>query len=235
VRAVPAEANPIHVLLVEDDVRLARLTSTYLEGTGFAVSWLSNGTDVAQHTRTARPDVVVLDLMLPGKDGLEVCRDLRARHDVPIIIVTARTGEADRVLGLDVGADDYVSKPFSSRELVARIRAVVRRARGEAGPERKRLEVGPIRIDVGAREVTVNGEVVPLTTLEYELLRVLAQNAGQVLSRDRLLELVAEDSEAFERSIDVHISRLRQKLGDNGRTPRFVKTVRGIGYMLITP
>jgi two-component system, OmpR family, response regulator len=232
---VQAELGPIRVLLVEDDARLAQLTQRYLEGSGLSVSWVANGNDALAHARKAQHDAIVLDLMLPGKDGIEVCRDLRTRLDVPIIMVTARTGEADRVLGLDVGADDYVIKPFSSRELVSRIRAVVRRARGRVGPTRKSWVLGDIAIDSTARRVTVDGKDVALTTHEYEILKVLAQHAGQVLSRDRLLELVTIKSEAFERSIDVHVSRLRQKLGDSAKAPRFLKTVRGIGYMLSAP
>jgi two-component system, OmpR family, response regulator len=235
VSAVQSDQDPIRVLLVEDDIRLAQLTRRYLEGSGLTVSWITNGNEVAQRTRIEQPDAIVLDLMLPGKDGIEVCRELRTRIDVPIIMITARTGEADRVLGLDVGADDYVIKPFSSRELVSRIRAVVRRARGKVGPGQKLISLGAIRLDTAGRSVTVEGAEVPLTTLEYEILKALAQNAGQVLSRDRLLELVASSSEAFERSIDVHVSRLRQKLGDSARSPRFLKTVRGIGYMLSAP
>jgi DNA-binding response OmpR family regulator len=196
---------------------------------------VANGNEAVTQARRAQHDAIVLDLMLPGKDGIEVCRELRTRIDVPIIMVTARTGEADRVLGLDVGADDYVSKPFSSRELVSRIRAVVRRARGRVGPGRKQWARGAINLDTAARSVTVEGREVSLTTHEYEILKVLAQHAGQVLSRDRLLELVAMDSEAFERSIDVHVSRLRQKLGDSDKAPRYLKTVRGIGYMLSAP
>ncbi|HSK05591.1 MAG TPA: response regulator transcription factor, partial [Kofleriaceae bacterium] len=175
----------------------------------------------------------LLDLMLPGTDGLEVCRQLRARCDVPIIMVTARTEEADRVLGLEGGADDYVSKPFQSRELLARIRAQARRARGESGPRPERIEVGALVIDAGTMEVTVGGRLVPLTTSEFTLLHALAQRAGRVLGREQLLQLVHGTSEeAFDRSIDVVVSRLRQKIEDDPRTPRLLKTIRGVGYML---
>jgi DNA-binding response OmpR family regulator len=176
---------------------------------------------------------VLLDLMLPGKDGLEVCRELRARSDVPIIVLTARGEEADRVLGLELGADDYLAKPFSPRELLARIRAVVRRARGRAGPEAGVVRVGGLVVDPAARRVTLDGRDIALTGYEFALLDALARRAGRVLSREQLMELAGGNAEeAFDRSIDVHVSRLRQKLGDDPKRPRLIKTVRGAGYLL---
>jgi two-component system OmpR family response regulator len=173
--------------------------------------------------------------MLPGKDGVEVCRELRTRTDVPIIMLTARTEEVDRVMGLDAGADDYVTKPFSSRELVSRIRAVVRRARGLAGPPLQRISVGEISLDPASRSVWVSGREVSLTGYEFALLLALAERAGRVLSREQLLDLAKGSAEeAYDRSIDVQISRLRQKLGDDARQPRFLKTVRGAGYLLVS-
>jgi DNA-binding response OmpR family regulator len=178
-------------------------------------------------------DVVVLDLMLPGCDGFEVCREIRKSSHVPIIAVTARVEVADRVLGLELGADDYVTKPFSARELLARIHAVTRRAQGKAGPAARELCVGRLRLDVASFSALLDGRPLLLTSYEFSLLRVLAENAGRVLSRERLLELAKGNAdEAFDRSIDVRISRLRQKLGDDSRHPTLLKTVRGSGYVL---
>jgi two-component system OmpR family response regulator len=228
-----SQEAPIKVLLVEDDEGLARLTSRYLQGSGLLVSCACTGPDALAEARRRQYDVVLLDLMLPGRDGMEVCRELRTRTDVPIIMVTARTEEVDRVMGLDAGADDYVTKPFSSRELVSRIRAVVRRARGLAGPPLQRLEVGELSLDPASRSVTVSGREVSLTGYEFALLQALAERAGRVLSREQLLDLAKGSAEeAYDRSIDVQISRLRQKLGDDARQPRFLKTVRGAGYLL---
>ena len=224
---------PIRVLLVEDDERLARLTVRYLEGTGFAVTWVSSGLHVVADATQHGYDAILLDLMLPGRDGIDVCRELRTRLDVPIIMLTARREEADRVLGFDAGADDYVTKPFSPRELVARIRAVVRRARGTVGPGTKLIVVGAIALDPASLRVTVDGRDVQVTGYEFALLRALAERAGRVLSREQLLDLARGGAEeAFDRSIDVQISKLRQKLGDDARAPRHLKTVRGAGYML---
>jgi DNA-binding response OmpR family regulator len=171
--------------------------------------------------------------MLPSMDGLAVCRELRQRTDVPIIMLTAREEEADRVMGLELGADDYLAKPFSSRELLARIRAQVRRARGKAGPQVQRIAVGTLVIDPAAMRAELDGRVLGLTTYEFGLLRALAENAGKVLAREQLLVLARGNAEeAFDRSIDVHVSRLRHKLGDDPKQPRLLKTVRGLGYML---
>jgi DNA-binding response OmpR family regulator len=226
----------IRVVYAEDDERLARLTSQYLASHHVRVTVVARGDAVVAEVERTRPDVVLLDLMLPGMDGVLVCRELRDRFDVPILMVTARTEEADRVLGLEGGADDYVTKPFSSRELLARIRAHARRARGDSGPKSARIECGHLILDTGARTATVRGEPVTLTTHEFDLLKVLAERAGRVLGREQLLSLVHGSAEdAFDRSIDVHISRLRQKLGDDPRSPSMIKTVRGAGYMLALP
>jgi DNA-binding response OmpR family regulator len=180
-----------------------------------------------------RPDVVLLDLMLPGADGLEVCRQLRTRTDVPIIMVTARTEEADRVRGLEGGADDYVSKPFQSRELLARIRAQARRSRGEVGPKQDRLEVGPLVIEPVSMSVTLRGAPVVLTANEFTLIYALALRPGRVLDREQLLQLLhGAPDEAFDRSIDVVVSRVRAKLELDPKNPKLLKTVRGVGYML---
>jgi DNA-binding response OmpR family regulator len=223
----------ISVLYVEDDERLAQLTAQYLESHGLKVQISANGFDGVQDAIRLRPDVVLLDVMLPGIDGIEVCRRLRARVDTPIIIVTAHGDEPDRVVGLEGGADDYIVKPFSSRELLARIRAQARRARGQVGPSGQPITVGPLRIEPHSMRATVNNRALGLTTYEFMLLRALAERAGDVLTRDQLMDLVKGNTEeAFDRSIDVHISHLRHKLGDDPRNPRMLKTVRGVGYML---
>jgi two-component system OmpR family response regulator len=235
-RQTDERPESITVVYVEDDERLARLTSQYLASHGIDVRLVGRGDLAVSEVLRVRPDIVLLDLMLPGIDGIEVCRALRARIDVPIIMVTARTEEADRVLGLEGGADDYVPKPFSSRELLARIRAQARRARGRSGPPQQRVQVGSIIVDASSMTATLAGVLLVLTTFEFALLRVLAERAGRVLSREQLLELVhGSADDAFDRSIDVHVSRLRQKLGDDPRNPRLLKTVRGVGYVLTAP
>jgi len=223
----------IRIVYVEDDDRLARLTTQYLTSHRVQVHLVARGDQAVTEVLRVRPDVVLLDLMLPGSDGLDVCRDLRSRTDVPIIMVTARTEEADRVLGLEGGADDYVAKPFQSRELLARIRAQVRRARGESGPRAERIAIGSLVIDAATMQVSVAGRPISLTTSEFALLHALAQRAGRVLGREQLLQLLHGSSdEAFDRSIDVVVSRLRHKIEDDPRSPRMLKTIRGAGYML---
>ncbi|HEX8791248.1 MAG TPA: response regulator transcription factor [Polyangiaceae bacterium] len=222
------------IVYIEDDTKLARITAKYLETHGFRVSVASTGRDGIARVLREQPDVILLDLMLPEVDGFEVCRQLRVRVGTPIIMITARGEEADRVMGLEGGADDYIAKPFSPRELLARIRAHARRARGRIGPPAVGVvQAGPIAVDVGARRASLNGEDLTLTTYEFDLLRVLAERPGRVLTREQLVDLVRGSAdEAFERSIDVHVSHLRKKLGDDPRSPRIIKTVRGVGYLL---
>jgi DNA-binding response OmpR family regulator len=223
----------ITIVYVEDDERLGRLTAQYLRAHRVDVFLVARGDRAVAEVLRVRPDVVLLDLMLPGADGLEVCRQLRERIDVPVVMVTARGEEADRVMGLEGGADDYVVKPFSSRELLARVRAQARRARGRAGPRAARLEVGELIIDTASMSATIGGKPLTLTTFEFGLLRALAERAGRVLGREQLLQLVhGTADEVFDRAIDVHVSRLRQKLGDDPRNPKLLKTVRGVGYVL---
>jgi len=228
-----ARRDAIKVVYVEDDERLGRMTAQYLTSRGLEVVRVTRGDLALAEILRVGPDVVLLDLMLPGRDGLEICHAVRERLDVPIIIVTARIEEADRVVGLEGGADDYVAKPFYARELLARIRAHARRARGRTGPPKARLHVGSLVVDKTTMSATLNGRPLALTTFEFNMLRVLAERVGRVLTREQLLELVHGSSdEAFDRSIDVHVSRLRQKLGDDPRSPRRLKTVRGVGYVL---
>lgn len=223
---------PIHVVYIEDDAKLARLTAQYLESNAVRATVEADPRAGIATIMREQPDVVLLDLMLPGHDGLEICRELRGRIATPIIMVTARGEEADRIIGLEGGADDYIAKPFSPRELLARIRVQSRRARGHVGPQ-QRLEVGPLVIDVLARRVLLDDREVFLTTYEFELLRALAERPGRVLSREQLVETVRGSAdEAFDRSIDVRISRLRQKLGEDPKHARLLKTVRGVGYTL---
>ncbi|HEY6098954.1 MAG TPA: response regulator transcription factor [Anaeromyxobacter sp.] len=230
---VPSSTTPTLVLLVEDDLRLASLTKEYLEGHGVAVVHVADGRRGQDEALAGKYDAILLDLMLPGRDGLEVCREVRSRSDVPIIVLTARGEEADRVMGLELGADDYLAKPFSPRELLARIRAVVRRSKGRAGPARDVVKVGGLSVDPAARRVTLGGREVALTGYEFALLLALARRAGRVLTREQLMELARGSAEdAFDRSVDVHVSRLRQKLGDDPKRPRLIKTVRGAGYVL---
>ena len=223
----------IKVLLVEDDERLAQLTARYLESHGVLVTIAATGHEGQAEALRRQYDCIVLDVMLPGRDGIEVTRELRARTDVPIVMVTARTEEADRVLGLEVGADDYVPKPFSPRELLARIRATVRRLRGQAGPTQQTVQVGGLVLDPQKMTVTLDGNPIEVTAYEFSILRALAQRPGRVLSREQLLDLAKGSAElSFDRSIDVHVSRLRAKLGDDSRNPKILKTVRGAGYLL---
>jgi two-component system OmpR family response regulator len=223
----------IRVVYVEDDERLGRLVADYLGAHGLEVTLVRRGELALGEVLRVRPEVVLLDLMLPGLDGVEVCRKIRERLDVPILMLTARTEEADRVMGLEGGADDYVTKPFSSRELLARIRAHARRAQGKTGPKASVVSVGELTVDAETMSATLRGAPLPLTTYEFALLKALAERAGRVLSREQLIELVrGSPDEAFDRSIDVHVSRLRQKLGDDPRQPTLLKTVRGAGYVL---
>jgi DNA-binding response OmpR family regulator len=228
------DSHGTSIVYIEDDTKLARITAKYLETHGYRVWVVASAREGIACVLREQPDVILLDLMLPELDGFEVCRLLRARVETPIIMVTARGEEADRVMGLEGGADDYIAKPFSSRELLARIRAHTRRARGRIGPAAVgSLRAGPISIDVATRRVRKDGDEVTLTTYEFDLLRAFAERPGRVLTREQLVDLVRGSAdEAFERSIDFHISHLRKKLGDYPRSPHLIKTVRGVGYLL---
>jgi two-component system phosphate regulon response regulator OmpR len=223
-------------LLIEDDARLGALVTEYLGKHEVDVTVVGDGRRGLAALRGGRFDVVLLDVMLPGLDGFEVCRRIRATPEVaavPVIMLTARGEDVDKVVGLELGADDYLAKPFNPRELLARIRAVLRRAAG-APAARPRFRAGGLEIDFDAREVKVGGRRVVLTHHEFELLAVLARAAGRVLSRDQLMDaLRGADHEAFDRSIDVHVSRLRAKIEANAKEPRYLKTVRGVGYVLV--
>jgi two-component system, OmpR family, alkaline phosphatase synthesis response regulator PhoP len=217
------------LLLVEDEESIGTLVRAYLEQSGYRVAWVRSGEDALQQLEYIRPRLVVLDIGLPGKDGFDVCRAVRARSSVPIVMLTARDEEADRVAGLEVGADDYVTKPFSPRELAARVKAVLRRT--EPSVRSERLVLGDIELDRDAHEVTVAGEVVELTGKEFDLLAYLVENTGIVVSRDQLLDRVWGMSYAGgTRTVDVHVAQLRRKLA----RPELIRTVRGAGYKAVS-
>ncbi len=218
------------VLVVDDDPGIVKVVRAYLEQDGFDVLVAYDGKKAMQIARNDKPDLVVLDLMLPEMDGWDVCRALRKESDVPIIMLTARVEESDKLIGLELGADDYVTKPFSPRELVARVRTVLRRIQG-APPKPERISRGEITVDVSRHAVTVGGEPVDLTPTEFDLLAVLIQDAGRSFTRSQLLEKVQGYAyEGYERTVDVHIKNLRQKIENDPRNPQHIKTVYGVGY-----
>jgi DNA-binding response OmpR family regulator len=225
-----AESVAGRILLVEDDARLAAMVESYLGEAGYAVAIAGDGETAIERHRTGHFDLVVLDLMLPDIDGLEVCRRIRATSDTPILMLTARGDAMDRVVGLELGADDYLPKPFEPRELLARLKAVLRRGRGESAAEI--LRFGRLEIDVGARQVRLDDAPVDLTGYQFALLLELARSAGRVMTRDALMDRVRNERlEAFDRSIDVHVSRIRAAIEDDPKKPRRVITVRGAGYV----
>lgn len=218
------------ILVVDDELKIVKLVRAYLEKAGFTVVTASDGQEALAVFRYERPHLVVLDLMLPGMDGLDVCRAIRRSSDVPIIMLTARDQEVDRLIGLELGADDYIVKPFSPREVVARVRAVLRRTEGQP-LEPEVVIAGDVTLDLPHRTAQVRGRPVELTTTEFDLLTVLARHPGQVFTRMQLLDLVQGEAYApYERTIDVHVKNLRRKLGDDPRNPRHIVTIRGVGY-----
>jgi two-component system response regulator RstA len=228
--------DPPYILIVEDDERLASLTREYLENNGLQVAVVEDGDTAIERIRHEQPDLVVLDVMLPGTDGLTVCRQVRDHYHNPILMLTARTDDMDQVLGLEMGADDYVPKPVKPRVLLARIRALLRRVETDqqAAEAESRLEFGNLVIDNASREVTLDGEAVDLTSAEYDLLWLLASNAGNVLSRETIFEqLRGIQYDGQDRSIDVRVSRIRPKVGDDPDNPRRIKTVRSKGYLFV--
>jgi DNA-binding response OmpR family regulator len=227
-----ARAGRTRVLLVDDDEALGALLTEYLGQFGFSVKAVAHPEEGLRAVKSDPPDIVVLDVMLPGMDGFAVCRKIRETSRLPVVMLTARGDVMDRIVGLELGADDYLPKPFEPRELVARIQAVLRRGAKAEGEETAR--VGPLEVNWIARSARLGGRPLELTTAEFELLALFVRNPGRVLSRDRILdETRGVDWEAYDRSIDILVSRLRQKLGDDARHPAFIKTVRGMGYSLI--
>ena len=220
-----------HILIIEDDERLSAMVGEYLGEAGFRVTVRADATTGLASIGRDPFDALILDLMLPDVDGLEVCRRVRATSDIPILMLTARGDATDRVVGLELGADDYLGKPFNPRELLARLRAILRRRKGQ-GVKDAVLRFGRLEIDRGARLVRVHGKEHALTAYQFALLNALADHAGRVLSRDQLLDLTkGEPLEAFDRSIDVHISRIRAAIEDDPKRPRRIITVRGAGYV----
>ena len=233
---------PEKILVVDDEISLQETVAYNLKKQGYDVQTTGDGAEALELARELQPDLIILDVMLPGLDGFEICRILRREMTTPVLMLTARDDEIDRVVGLEVGADDYMAKPFSMRELIARVKAMLRRVRlireevseaetGEGKPKQEVLEFGNLRIDITRREITVNGEVVAFKPKEYELLTFLAQHQGQVLSREFVLERVwGWDFIGDSRTVDVHVRWLREKIEHDPANPRRIITVRGAGY-----
>ncbi len=228
------------VLIIDDDEKLCRLLQDYLQPLGYTVDAVHNGLDGLQKATDGSYSAIIMDVMMPGMNGMEVLSELRRHSQVPVLMLTALGDEPDRIAGLEVGADDYLPKTFSTRELLARLRAVLRRsintAKAKEEPRVAPVSVGTLWLDPSARSASLNAQPLSLTTVEYDILLSLARSAGRVKTREQLLLEVAErDFEVFDRSIDVHISSLRRKLGDDPKSPRFIQTIRGVGYCLLKP
>ena len=227
-----------HILVVDDDAEIRKLLGEYLQRNGYRVTLATDGREMRRVLDRSRPDIVVLDLMLPGESGLTLCRDLRVESNLPVIMLTARTEEVYRIVGLEMGADDYLAKPFSPRELLARIRSILRRTRGlspaRTGSASHRVRFANWTLDFAARQlVAPDGVVVSLSGAEFKLLSVFVEHPNRVLDRNQLMDLtVGRDGTPFDRSIDVQVSRLRVRLRDDAREPRIIKTVRSEGYVL---
>lgn len=221
------------ILVVEDDAKMVNLLRLYLEREGYTVVATYDGRSALEAAERTRPSLVILDLMLPHVDGIEVCKQLRASSEVPILMLTARVDEVDRLLGLSLGADDYVPKPFSPREVVARVKAILRRASRQEPP--KVLSHGELEMDVERHRVTVNGTEVHLTPIEFKLLQAFLESPERAFSREQLLNRIYafHEVDVVDRTIDVHVGKLREKLGDDPASPRFIATVRGVGYKLL--
>jgi two-component system OmpR family response regulator len=232
--------NTAHILVVDDDREIRTLLAEYLDGNGFRTLTASNGAEMRQALAQSTIDLIVLDLTLPGEDGLTLCRNLRAQSTIPVIMLTARGEALDRILGLEMGADDYLAKPFEPRELFARIRSVLRRTQAlppnMAGNIAQHMQFAGWTLDLNARHLlNPDGVVVALSGAEFRMLKIFLEHPNRVLNRDQLLELTqGREADPFDRSIDIQISRLRQKLGDDARTPVIIKTVRNEGYVLST-
>ncbi len=223
------------VLLVDDDPKIRELLRLYIEREGHRTLVAADGEMAVASALRAHPDLVVLDVMLPGLDGFEVCRRIRDESDVPILLLTARSGDSDKVVGLDLGADDYVVKPFSPRELMARVRALLRRRRLDRATDEPVLVADGLEVDPNAVEARLDGEALELTPFEFRLLVGLMRRPGRVFSRDDLIDAIhgADDPGIIDRTIDVHLGRLRRKLGDDAADPRFIATVRTVGYKFV--
>ncbi|MDI6712716.1 MAG: response regulator transcription factor [Anaerosomatales bacterium] len=225
------------VLVVDDNEKIVEVLAAYLQAAGYDVVTAHDGEGALAAVREKRPDIALLDIMLPGVDGIELTRRFQREHDLPVILVTAKTDEIDRLIGLEVGADDYVSKPFSPREVVARVKAVLRRVeRASTAGAGEVVAVGDLVVDLSRREVTVGGVPVALTRTEFEILATMVSHPGRVYSRLQLLEAVSGDAfEGYERTIDAHVKNIRKKIGDDPKEPRYIRTVFGVGYKVETP
>lgn len=235
------KTEPARILLIDDDRKLCRLITEYLKPRGFDTTSVHTGAEGLARALDGEWAAILLDCMLPGIDGFEVLRQLRRTSTVPVLMLTALGDESDRIVGLELGADDYLPKTFSTRELLARLRAVTRRSAitatqtaGASEASHREIAAGRLVVDIDAREARLDGQVVPLTALEFDLLLCLARSAGRVLSRDQLLDAISGRSyEVFDRSVDVHVSALRRKIGDDPKNPTFIRTVRSAGYVLM--
>jgi two-component system response regulator BaeR len=227
-------ASHDHILIVEDEKKIAELLKDYLEAASYDVSCLYEGRGVVSFVKETSPDLVLLDVMLPGKDGMEICREIRKFSSLPIIMITAKVDELDRLIGLELGADDYICKPFSPREVVARVKAVFRRIHRE--PDVKKIAAGPISLEIDTRLVTVSNEAVKLTPSEFGLLQIMMAHPGRVYSRNELIHKVqGYDFEGYDRTIDTHVKNLRKKISAKLPGQEIISTVYGIGYKFVTP
>lgn len=224
----------MNILVVEDEPKLAEVLRSYLEAAGYAVRWVDNGLQVMDIVREWAPDLVLLDLMLPGRDGLDICRDIRAQTTIPVIMVTARTEEIDRLLGLELGADDYICKPYSPREVVARVRAVLRRAEAAvAAPAADGASASGLMIQAEAWQARLDGVALDLTPVEFRLLALLASQPGRIFSRDQVLDGLYDDHRVVtDRTVDSHVKNLRRKLADVRPGEDLIRSVYGVGYRL---
>src|SRR5579862_2335941 len=236
--STPPSSRP-RLLVIDDDRKLCRLIADYLDPLGYDVATVHTGPEGVERATAEAWQAVILDLMLPGLDGFEVLKRIRRTSDVPVLMLTARGDEADRIVGLEIGADDYLPKTFSTRELLARLRAVTRRGAAAHPQEKepvKEFIAGPLRVNTASRVAVLGDHPLTLTPVEFDLLASLIAAKGRVKTRDALLDEIRDRNyEVFDRSIDVHISALRKKLGDDPKTPRFIRTVRAVGYLLIDP
>lgn len=226
---------PREVLVVDDNEKIVDVLRAYLEQDGFSVRTAADGPTALAEVARSVPDIALLDIMLPGTDGLELTRRFQRDHGLPVILVTARSDEVDRLVGLEIGADDYISKPFSPREVVARVKAVLRRADGARG-DGGVLRVGALEVDTERREVRLDGRACDFTRTEFDILSTMASHPGRVYSRLQLLEAATGDAfDGYERTIDAHIKNIRKKIGDDPRSPAYVRTVFGVGYKVEAP
>ena len=223
-----------NILIIDDDLKLIDLLSEYLEENGFRVHAVHDGLKAVENVRDVGPDLVILDIMLPGKDGLQVLKEIRGNYTVPVLMLTARGDDTDRIVGLELGADDYLPKPFNPRELLARIRAILRRGPADPDREERMIRAGNLELNRAARSLALDGRNIPLSTTEFNILEVLMKNPNTVLSRDQIMNLAqGRDFMAFDRSVDIHISKLRAKIEKKPASPTRIKTVWGTGYMFV--